>query len=175
MIPLIRLAIATGAAVIGIVATSSGLQAQTSPAAEARVSALLTAGNIKFTKLSSPKNVAWTINRRGTERGEFQVVATVKSDLLIVFVTVEQKARIQRTPELDQKLLNMSHKFDLAKIGIDDDGDVFVRIDNHLRLLDSAALVEVVEQVSRVADIVYLALKPYLTPKMPELVRQAPR
>ena len=175
MIPRIRLAIATGAAVIGIVTASAWLQAQTSPGEEARVSSLLSAGKIKFVKLSSPKNVAWTIDRRGTERGEFQVVVTVKSDLLIVFVTVEQKARIQRTPELDQQLLKMSYKFDFAKIGIDDDDDVFVRIDTHLRLLDSAALVEIVEQVSRVTDNVYLVLKPYLTVKLPDLVRQHPR
>ena len=175
MIPRIRLAIATGTAVIGIVTASAWLQAQTSPAEEARVSALLSASKIKFAKHSSPKNVAWTIDRRGAERGQFQVVVTVKGDLLIVFVTVEQKARIQRTPELDQKLLKMSHKFDFAKIGIDDDDDVFVRIDTHLRLLDSAALVEIVEQVSRVTDNVYLALKPYLSAKLPDLVRQHPR
>ena len=165
MIPRIRLVIATSLAVIGIAIVSPWLQAQTSPAAEARVTALLSESKIKFAKLSSPKNVAWTINRRSAERGEFQVVLTVKSDLLIVFVTVEQKARIQRLPELDQKLLKMSHKFDFAKIGIDDDDDVFVRIDTHWRLLDSAALVEIVEQVSRVSDNVYLTLKPYLSIK----------
>ena len=175
MTPRIRLAIATGAAVIGIVAASAWLQAQTSPAEEARVSALLSASKYKFVKHSSAKNAAWTIDRRGAERGEFQVVVTVKGDLLIVFVTVEQKARIQRTPELDQKLLKMSHKFDFVKIGIDDDDDVFVRIDTHLRLLDSAALVEIVEQVSRVTDLVYRELKPYLTVKLPDLVRQQPR
>ena len=168
MTPRIRLVIATSAAVIGIVTASAWLQAQTSPAAEARVSALLSASKIKFKKLSGPKTAAWTIDRRSAERGEFQVILTVKSDLLIVFVTVEQKARIQRAPELDQKLLNMSHKFDFAKIGIDDDGDVFVRIDTHLRLLDSAALVEIVEQVSRVTGSVYLTLKPHLSVKLPE-------
>ena len=171
MIPRIRLVIATGAAVIGIVTASAWVLAQTSPAEEARVSALLSASKIKFVKHSGSKTAAWTIDRRGIERGEFQVVVTVKSDLLIVFVTVEQKARLQRTPELDQKLLKMSHQFDFAKIGIDDDDDVFVRIDTHLRLLDSAALVEIVEQVARVTDIVYLALKPYLAVKLPDLPR----
>ena len=166
---------ATGAAVIGIVTASAWLQAQTSPAEEARVSALLSASKIKFVKHSGSKTAAWTIDRRGPERGEFQVVVTVKGDLLIVFVTVEQKARVQRTPELDQKLLKMSHKFDFVKIGIDDDDDVFVRIDTHLRLLDSAALVEMVEQVSRITDSVYLALKPYLSVKLPDLVGQHPR
>ena len=167
MIPRIRLVIAAGAAVIGLVTASASVQAQTSPAEQARVSALLTAAKIKFAKHSNPKTAAWTIDRRGVERGEFQVVLTVKSDLLIVFVTVEQKARLLRTPELDQKLLKMSHKFDFAKIGIDDDDDVFVRIDTHLRLLDSAALAEIIEQVSRVTDIVYLALKPHLAVKLP--------
>ena len=168
MTPRIRLAIATVAAGIGIVTAAAWLQAQTSPAEEARVSALLSAAKIKFVKHTSSKNAAWTIDRRGADRGEFQVVVTVKSDLLIVFVTVEQKARVQRTPELDQKLLKMSHKFDFAKIGIDADDDVFVRIDTHLRLLDSAALVEIVEQVSRVTDSVYLALKPHLSVKLPD-------
>ena len=175
MIPRIRLALAAGVAVIGILTASAWLQAQTSPAEEARVSALLSSAKIKFVKHSGSKTAAWTIDRRSAERGEFQVVVTVKGDLLIVFVTVEQKARIQRTPELDQKLLKMSHKFDFAKIGIDDDDDVFVRIDTHLRLLDSAALVEIVEQVSRVTDSVYLALKPHLSVKLPDPVRQPPR
>ena len=167
MIPRIRTAIATGVALVGIVTGPAGMQAQTSPAEEARVSALLSASKIKFVKHSGSKSSAWTIDRRGADRGEFQVVLTVKSDLLIVFVTVEQKARILRTPELDQKLLKMSYKFDFAKIGIDDDDDVFVRIDTHLRLLDSAALVEIVEQVSRITDIVYRELKPHLIVKLP--------
>ena len=167
MIARIGLAAATGTVVIGILTASAWLQAQTPPADEARVSSLLSASKIKFVKHSGPKSTAWTIDRRGAERGAFQVVVTVKSDLLIIFVTVEQKARIQRTPELDQKLLKMSHKFDFAKIGVDDDDDVFVRIDTHLRLLDSAALVEIVEQVSRITEIVYLALKPYLIVKVP--------
>jgi hypothetical protein len=175
VIPRIRLVIARSAAVVGILTASAWVQAQTSPAEEARVSALLSASKIKFVKHSSPKTAAWTIDRRSAERGEFQVVVTVKSDLLIVFVTVEQKARIQRTPELDQKLLKMSYKFDFVKIGIDDDDDVFVRIDTHLRLLDSAALVEIVEQVARITDIVYVALKPHLSVKLPDLVRQHPR
>jgi len=166
VIPRVRLAIATGAAVIGIVTAPAWLPAQTSPAEEARVSSLLSAAKVKFVKHSGSKSTAWTIDRRSAERGEFQVVLTVKSDLLIVFVTVEQKARIQRTPELDQKLLKMSYKFDFAKIGIDNDDDVFVRIDTHLRLLDSAALVEIIEQVSRITDIVYLELKPYLIVKL---------
>jgi len=173
--PRIRLVIAAGAALIGILTAPARLQAQTSPAEEARVSALLSASKIKFVKHSGSKTAAWTIDRRGAERGEFQVVVTVKSDLLIVFVTVEQKARVQRTPELDQKLLKMSYKYDFVKIGIDDDDDVFVRIDTHLRLLDSAALVEIIEQVSRITDNVYVALKPYLVVKQPDPVRQHPR
>ena len=175
MVPRIRLVIATFAAVIGIGIAPASVQAQTSPAEEARVSALLSAAKIKFAKHSSAKTAAWTINRRSAERGEFQVVLTVKSDLLIVFVTVEQKARILRSPELDQKLLKMSYKFDFVKIGIDDDDDVYVRIDTHLRLLDSAALVEIIEQVSRITDNVYVALKPHLVVKLPDLVRQQPR
>jgi hypothetical protein len=175
VIPRIRLVIAAAAAVLGIVTAYAPVQAQTSAAEEARVSALLSASRIKFVKHSNPKTAAWTIDRRSAERGEFQVVVTVKSDLLIVFVTVEQKARLQRTPELDEKLLKMSHKFDFVKIGIDDDDDVFVRIDTHLRLLDSAALVEMVEQVSRITDSVYLALKPYLAVKLPDSVGQHPR
>ena len=165
MIARVRLASATAAVVFGLLSVAAWVQAQTPTADAARVSGLMASSKLKFVKHASPTNAVWTIERRGDARGAFTVVVTVKSDLLIVFVTVEQKARVQRAPELYQKLLKLSHKFDFAKIGIDDDDDVFVRIDTQVRLVDTAAIVEIVEQVSKVTDSVYLTLKPYLIVK----------
>lgn len=162
MIARARLAIAALAALTCIVSAPGRLHAQTPPAEESRVSSLIAASKYSFVRYPNPGQTVWASTRRSDARGEFKVVVTVKSGMLIVFVTVEQKARMRRTPELDQKLLKMNHDYDFVKIGIDDDDDAFVRIDSHLRLVDSAELDEMIAQVSRVTDTVYLALKPFL-------------
>lgn len=157
-----RLTIAAAAALACIVSASAWLRAQTPAAEEARLAGLLASSKLTAVRYTSPNQPVWAITRRGDARGEFKVVVTVRSGILIVFVTVEQKARIRRTPELDQKLLKMNHEYDYVKIGFDDDDDAFVRVDARVRLVDVAEFNETVDQVANVTDTVYLTLKPYL-------------
>jgi len=48
-----------------------------------------------------------------------------------------------------------------VKIGIDNDGDAFVRTDISIRILDKDALKAVIEQVAAAAEETYAAMKPY--------------
>ena len=51
----------------------------------------------------------------------------------------------------------------LAKCGLDGDGDMFVRYDCSVRILDGKALKAIFDQITLVADEVYRDIKPYLT------------
>ena len=162
MIARTRLAIATAATLACVISASGALQAQIVPAEEARVAALLAASKYPSVRHTEPKQAVWSIARRTDARGEFKVVVTVQNGILIVFVTVAEKANIRRVPELDQKLLKLNHDYDFVKIGIDGDEDLSLRIDAHLRLVDSTEFDYMVAQVVRATDLVFVALKPYL-------------
>jgi len=48
-----------------------------------------------------------------------------------------------------------NHEYDFTKIGLDKDGDMFVRIDTTLRLLDAAELKSVIDQVANASNELY--------------------
>jgi hypothetical protein len=75
---------------------------------------------------------------------------------------VAYKNNMRMTAELIEKLLQINHDLDYAKVGIDEDGDVFGRIDTHLRIMDVEEMNDVIAQVSNTTDTTYVALKPYL-------------
>lgn len=156
------LVVALAAALTCLAPAPARLQAQTPAADEARLSSLVLASKFTSVKVANPKQPVWTIASRGVTLGDFKVVVTTSKGLLILFVTVQPKANIRRTPELDQKLLKMNHDFDLVKIGYDDDEDAYVRVDSRLRLMDPAEFDVIVEQVRNTAETMYVALKPSL-------------
>ena len=61
------------------------------------------------------------------------------------------------------KLLKLNGELDRVKIGIDGEGDTFVRIDLSVRRMDEEEMKENIEQVAAATDVVYAAIKPYVT------------
>jgi hypothetical protein len=59
-------------------------------------------------------------------------------------------------------LLRLNAEIDYVKVGMDDDGDAFVRIDLNARGLDQQEMKDNIEQLAAAADVVYAAIKPYL-------------
>src|SRR5262249_32947938 len=74
---------------------------------------------------------------------------------LVTFVIVAKKAAIQKTPQMMDALLTANHDYDYTKIGLDKDGDMFVRIDMPLRSVDSKELKSIIDQVANASDEVY--------------------
>jgi hypothetical protein len=87
---------------------------------------------------------------------------TTEKGIVGAFVTVAYKNNMRMTAELIEKLLQINHDLDYIKVGIDEDGDVFGRIDTHLRIMDVEEMNDVIAQVSNTTDTTYVALKPYL-------------
>ena len=97
----------------------------------------------------------WSIDLNRKNLGKLKVILSTGSDILVTFVIVAKKAKIQKTPQLMEKLLNANHDYDYTKIGFDGDGDMFVRVDMPLRTIDATELKSIIDQVANASDEVY--------------------
>src|SRR5262249_17119942 len=97
----------------------------------------------------------WSIDLNRKHLGKTKVILSTGSDILVTFVIVAKKAAIQKTPQMMNALLTANHDYDYTKIGLDKDGDMFVRIDMPLRSVDAAELKSIIDQVANASDEVY--------------------
>ena len=124
----------------------------------AKVFRLLKAAGYDYTKKT---DTVWYVMRHGKTLGDYKVIGANQGDLLVVFVTVAKKEHIEMDLDLASKMLSLNNDLDQVKIGIDDDGDAFVRTDISIRTLDQQAFKEMVEQVAASAEETYAAIKPF--------------
>src|SRR4029077_941210 len=94
----------------------------------------------------------WSVDFDRKNIGKLKVIVSTGSDIVVTFAIIAKKAAIQKTPQLMEILLKANHDYDYAKIGLDKDGDMFVRIDDPLRLIDSNELKYAIAQVADVSD-----------------------
>jgi len=97
----------------------------------------------------------WSIDLNRKHLGKVKVILSTGSDILVTFVIVAKKAAIQKTPQMMDALLTANHDYDYAKIGLDKDGDMFVRIDMPLHSVDPNELKQIIDQVANASDEVY--------------------
>ena len=97
----------------------------------------------------------WSIDLNRKHLGKTKVILSTGSEILVTFVIVAKKAAIQKTPQMMEALLTANHDYDYTKIGLDKDGDMFVRIDMPLRSLDATELKSVIDQVANASDEIY--------------------
>ncbi len=107
-------------------------------------------------------DVVWYSALDGKTLKNFKLIVTVKDDLMVAFVTVAPKARLKKTPEFVEKLLKFNSTLDFVKVGLDRDGDIFVRADASVRALDSQALKGLLDQVAACANDVYEGVDVFL-------------
>ena len=124
----------------------------------AMVFRLLDADGYQYTKKS---DTVWYVMKHGATLGDFKVIGANEGDLLVVFVTVARKDHIEMDMDLAAKMLALNNDLDQVKIGIDNDGDAFVRTDISIRMLDKQGFKETVEQVAAAAEETFAAIKPY--------------
>ena len=129
-------------------------------ASTARVVQLLEDSGYKYTKKSA---TVWTIDFTGKTLKSFKVILATQDDLLVTFVVVARKKDIQISSEFMMKLLNFNHQLDRVKIGIDEDGDLFVRSDINIRILDKTEFKDNIEQVAAATNEVYDGVKSYIS------------
>jgi hypothetical protein len=88
--------------------------------------------------------------------------AAVGSGLRIFEQAPKTNGQIPLTPAVLQTLLRSNHDMDFVKVGLDGDGDAFVRIEISSRLLDAQEFKKIMDQVTAATDAVYTRIKPYL-------------
>jgi len=120
-----------------------------SKAPASRLPQLLEQSGYNYSKVSD--NV-WVIPFNGKILKDFNVIITPQEGLAVIFVIVAQQKELKVTPELMRALLRMNADFDRVKVGIDKDGDLFVRVDASERVLDVEELKTNIEQVAAAAD-----------------------
>ena len=104
----------------------------------------------------------WSIDLTRKNLGKVKVILSTGSDILVTFVILAKKAQIQKTPPLMDALLTANHDYDYTKIGLDKDGDMFVRIDMPLRTVDAAELKSIIDQVANASDEVYVKVATWI-------------
>jgi hypothetical protein len=138
--------------------------AQTSSASSAKITSLTKASTRKYI---AKTDTVWYAECQGKSLQNFKVVLAVQDDLLVTFVTVVQKQQFQVTPEFARALLKFNSRLDFVKVGLDDDGDIFVRCDSSVRTLDNESFGAMVDQVTASANEVYDGMSPFLSAKSP--------
>lgn len=104
----------------------------------------------------------WTVKFKGNNLDDVNVIVIGHEGMLILVSVVAEKKDYKASPELLMKLLRLNDDYDRLKVGIDDDGDMFVRIDLTLRVIDAQEFKTNVEQISAAADEIQAVIKPYL-------------
>jgi len=141
------------------------------PYAEAQKPSKLTQASVaKMLELLPPSGyqfkqyspVVWGVDFEGKAIGTFRVVMVAQENIVVIFAIIAKKAEIPHTVELLNTMLRCNHKFDRVKVGLDDDGDAFVRTDASSRVLDGEEFKAIVEQVAAAANEAYELIKPSL-------------
>ena len=98
------------------------------------------------------------IPRNGLQ-GMLLIAEDGPSDMLMIGTVVQPKADVDTSQASLLKLIQLTNDLDYAKLGIDNDGDLFVRTEMSLRTTDDASFKQAVERVVTAANKVYAAVK----------------
>jgi len=66
-----------------------------------------------------------------------QILMTATPNILVMGVVIKQRKDLNVTPEMLAGLLHLNHNLERVKVGIDDDGDLFERVEVSTKGLDA--------------------------------------
>jgi len=156
-----KLRILTALAVTAMLTSSSGIcaaAAQKKSKGAAEIVSLLEKSGYTYTKVSDG---VWEIPGTGKNVKEFGIRLALADDILLVMVKLVDRKELKPQPALLTKLLELNHKFDSIKLALSEDM-LYLRMDTHLRLLDSEELKYLVEQIANAADETYPQIKQFV-------------
>ena len=104
----------------------------------------------------------WSLELSRKNTGKVRVILSTGSDILVTFIILAKKAEIAKTPQMMDALLTANNDYDYCKIGLDKDGDLFVRVDSLMRTLDGPALKQTIDQVANASDELYPKIKTWI-------------
>ena len=132
--------------------------AQEAPSAHsgtAKIDQLAKSSGYGFTRKTDS---VWAADFQGKILKQFRLVVAVQDDVLVTFVTLAEKDRLPVSTEFMHMLLHYNSTLDRVKIGYDDDGDLFVRCDASVRVVDAKEFHAIVDQVAAASDEVYAGI-----------------
>jgi len=154
-----RVALAASLALSVLPFASAQKPSKQTQASVAKMLELLPKSGYQF-KQYSP--VVWGVDFEGKAIGNIRVIMVAQENIVVIFAIIAKKAEIPLTAEFLQTMLKCNHKFDRVKVGLDEDGDAFVRTDTSSRVLDGEEFKAIVEQVAAAANEAYELIKPSL-------------
>jgi Putative bacterial sensory transduction regulator len=140
-------------------AAAAGSAEDFGPSGAAKVSQLMKASGYDF---SQKTDSVWAADFTGKNLKNFRLIVAIQDDVLVSFVTIAEKAKMPVNVAFMRKLLRYNSTLDRVKIGFDDDGDLFVRCDASVRVLDAKEFHSIVDQVSAASDEVYKGIAEFL-------------
>jgi hypothetical protein len=155
----IWIVLAAGLAAAVVSAQEAAPAATGTATGTAKVDQLMKASGYDF---SRKNDSVWAADFEGKSLKSFRLVVAVQDDVLVSFVTIAEKARMPVNTAFMRKLLRYNSTLDRVKIGFDDDGDLFVRCDASVRVLDAKEFHSIVDQVSAASDEVYKGIAEFL-------------
>ncbi|MDX2242079.1 MAG: hypothetical protein NW224_15445 [Leptolyngbyaceae cyanobacterium bins.302] len=129
----------------------------------AKIAQFLQQAGGSYTKVSE---TVWKVPYEGKSLANFDVmVITVpEADLVVSGVVVAEKKQLKLSQDLLYKLLKFNNSADRVKVGIDDDGDLFIRIETSGRTLDLEQFKADTEQLAAATDELHRQIKSSLVP-----------
>ena len=103
----------------------------------------------------------WEIDATGKNVKDFKIRVTMAEELVLLIVKLADRKDVSVKNELLVKLLELNHRFDMARIALSDEM-LYSRIDLHARVVDGAEFNYAVEQLARATDKIYPELKPFI-------------
>jgi hypothetical protein len=96
----------------------------------------------------------WSTEFDKKNLGKFRVILSVGDfdTPLVVFVIVAKSAAINKTPAMMEKIAFANYEYDYVKVGLDKDGDLFVRADSNARKIDVEQMKMTINQVANSSD-----------------------
>jgi hypothetical protein len=132
-------------------------QAKSQISLEGSVGEYLKASDYKYEKLNAN---AWAV-----ELENEYVLVGAQNDFFLAGVVVAKKAQFRPTVESLTELLKLSHELDFMKVGIDADGDIFVRFEQKGKTMSKQEFYDTVERVASSAQTTRSRIKSYISSK----------
>lgn len=147
---------------IALISNIASAQTQTmsAQASAEKAAALLDKSGYPFRKAS--ENL-WVVSFNGKQIADIQVIIRTAPDFLFADVTIAKKREMRPTAELFYKALKLAHSYDIVKIGLDNDDDLFVRVELKMRTMDVDEFKSYIKQTAAAADEIYGQIKPLLS------------
>lgn len=105
-----------------------------SPEVQALMDQALQRSGLKYRKV---KDRFWFGTCESKLVANCQILMTATPQMLVIGVVIKQKKDLSLTPDVLAGLLRLNHNLERVKVGIDDDGDLFERVEVTTRGLDA--------------------------------------